>query len=190
MGDFLVIAAIVIFVIAMLGLIVCAVGLHALGHEVWTAVTGSDGLSEATIRAPDVIVLDLGLPDMDGMDVCEREDQAELDVGALHLDLVHCEATLDGRFLDLTPRSSNSWLPRAARREGLHQADDPGRRVGFGVRGADAVPQGVRVPDQAQARRRGRPYPRQRPVGRLPADAARPLILADGDRGRLGYVFI
>jgi two-component system KDP operon response regulator KdpE len=140
---------------------VCSVGLRAFGHEVVTAGTGHDGFNEAAIRAPDVIVLDLGLPDMDGMDVCKRirtwsdvpivvlsadgsedrkvdaldegaddymtkpfgmrelnarlgvalrhrtavgEDQTELDVGALHLDLVHCEATLDGRVLDLTAK--------------------------------------------------------------------------------------
>jgi len=139
---------------------VCRVGLEALGHEVWASGTGHDGLAEAAIRAPDVIVLDLGLPDMDGMDVCKRvrtwsevpivvlsadgsedrkvdaldggaddymtkpfgmrelnarlrvalrhhtvaADQAELDVGPLHLDLVHCEAALDGRVLDLTAK--------------------------------------------------------------------------------------
>jgi two-component system, OmpR family, KDP operon response regulator KdpE len=152
---------------------VCRVGLHALGHEVWTAGTGHDGLAEAAIRAPEVIVLDLGLPDMDGMGVCQRirtwsdvpivvlsadgsedrkvdaldggaddymtkpfgmrelnarlkvalrhhtvagEDQAELDVGTLHLDLVHCEAALDGRVLDLTAREFDflAYLARHA----------------------------------------------------------------------------
>jgi len=140
---------------------VCRVGLHAFGHEVVAAGTGRDGLDEAAVRAPDVIVLDLGLPDMDGMEVCQRirtwsdvpivvlsadgsedrkvdaldggaddymtkpfgmrelnarlgvalrhrtaagEDQTELDVGTLHLDLVHCEATFDGRVLDLTAK--------------------------------------------------------------------------------------
>jgi two-component system, OmpR family, KDP operon response regulator KdpE len=51
---------------------VCRVGLTALGHEVRTAEDGNDGLAEAAIWAPEVIVLDLGLPDMDGMDVCKR----------------------------------------------------------------------------------------------------------------------
>jgi two-component system, OmpR family, KDP operon response regulator KdpE len=140
---------------------VCDVALRAFGHEVWTAATGNDGLAEAAIRGPDVIVLDLGLPDQDGIEVCKRirtwsdvpivvlsadgsedrkvsalddgaddymtkpfgmrelnarlrvalrhhkapaEDQAELDVGTLHLDLVHCEATLYGRPLDLTAK--------------------------------------------------------------------------------------
>jgi two-component system, OmpR family, KDP operon response regulator KdpE len=142
---------------------VCRVGLQALGHDVHTAQTGTEGLSAAAIDAPEVIVLDLGLPDMDGLDVCKRvrtwsdvpivvlsangsEDrkvealdggaddymtkpfgmrelnarlrvalrhhavagseprQAELNVGKLVLDLVHYEATFDGRTLDLTPR--------------------------------------------------------------------------------------
>jgi two-component system, OmpR family, KDP operon response regulator KdpE len=142
---------------------VCKVGLEALGHDVRTAETGHDGLTKAAIRAPDVIVLDLGLPDLDGLEVCQRirtwstvpvivlsadgsEDRkvdaldrgaddymtkpfgmreldarlrvalrhhtvddhddhpTELDVGALHLDLVHHEGTLDGKTLDLAPK--------------------------------------------------------------------------------------
>ncbi len=143
---------------------VCRVGLEALGHLVRTTQTGHEGLTEAAIRAPDVIVLDLGLPDLDGLEVCKRirtwsdvpivvlsadgsedrkvdaldngaddymtkpfgmrelhariqvalrhywsgngdgEGPAELDVGTLHLDLAHYEATLNGRPLDLAPK--------------------------------------------------------------------------------------
>src|SRR5215475_11649181 len=50
----------------------CTLGLEALGHQVWNAGTASIGLAEAAIRAPDVIVLDLGLPDLDGLEVCRR----------------------------------------------------------------------------------------------------------------------
>jgi two-component system, OmpR family, KDP operon response regulator KdpE len=53
-------------------LAVCRVGLQALGHIVHTAETGRDGLAETAVRRPEVIVLDLGLPDMDGVDVCRR----------------------------------------------------------------------------------------------------------------------
>jgi hypothetical protein len=42
---------------------VCRVGLAAFGHDVRTAETGTDGLRAAAVRPPDVIVLDLGLPD-------------------------------------------------------------------------------------------------------------------------------
>jgi two-component system KDP operon response regulator KdpE len=153
---------------------VCTVGLAALGHQVWTAQTGADGLDQAAIRAPDVIVLDLGLPDLDGLAVCKRirtwsdvpiivlsadgsEDRkvdaldqgaddymtkpfgmrelnarikvalrhraapadgqpSELDVGDLHLDLVHYEASLRDRSLDLTPREFDflAYLARNA----------------------------------------------------------------------------
>jgi two-component system KDP operon response regulator KdpE len=144
-------------------LTVCRVGLEALGHDVRTAQTAGEGLSAVAIDAPDVIVLDLGLPDMDGLELCKRvrtwsnvpivvlsatssEDRkvealdggaddymtkpfgmrelnarlkvalrhtaiadaeplpTQLTVGKLVLDLVHYEATFDGKPLDLTAR--------------------------------------------------------------------------------------
>jgi two-component system KDP operon response regulator KdpE len=139
----------------------CTVGLEALGHEVHTVVNGSEGLSTVAVEPPDVMVLDLGLPDLDGVEVCRRirkwtdlpiiilsadgtedrkvealdngaddymtkpfgmreldarvratlrhrrnvdEQSTELDVGLLHIDLVHHEAIYDGGRLDLTPK--------------------------------------------------------------------------------------
>jgi two-component system KDP operon response regulator KdpE len=152
---------------------VCSVGLEALGHQVRTADTGNEGLAEAAVRAPDVIVLDLGLPDLDGLEVCKRirawssvpiivlsadgsedrkvdalDDGADdymtkpfgmreldarvrvalrhkqssdehfetLDVGSLHLDLVHRETTFDGKSVDLTPKEFDflAYLARNA----------------------------------------------------------------------------
>ena len=71
------------------------------GYELLEAETGRDGLAQAFSRAPDVILLDLGLPDMDGSDLLrqirdysgvpiiiltargqEREKIANLDAGA------------------------------------------------------------------------------------------------------------
>ncbi len=43
--------------------------LSAEGYEVVEAETGKQGLIEAATRKPDLIVLDLGLPDMDGVEV-------------------------------------------------------------------------------------------------------------------------
>src|SRR5262249_56243913 len=37
-----------------------------------TAQTGAEGLDQAAIGAPEVILLDLGLPDLDGLAVCKR----------------------------------------------------------------------------------------------------------------------
>ncbi len=51
---------------------VLRIGLSALGHSVLVASTGEQGISQAAIGAPDIIVLDLGLPDLDGMEVCRR----------------------------------------------------------------------------------------------------------------------
>jgi two-component system KDP operon response regulator KdpE len=46
--------------------------LAADGYEVEEAETGQLGLVEAASRRPDIILLDLGLPDMDGLDVLQR----------------------------------------------------------------------------------------------------------------------
>jgi two-component system, OmpR family, KDP operon response regulator KdpE len=48
------------------------VSLNLKGHEVVTAATGEQGISQAALVSPDVIVLDLGLPDIDGLKVCRR----------------------------------------------------------------------------------------------------------------------
>jgi two-component system KDP operon response regulator KdpE len=42
------------------------------GYEVFEAETAHQGLNEASAARPDVILLDLGLPDMDGLEVVER----------------------------------------------------------------------------------------------------------------------
>lgn len=46
--------------------------LQSRGYEVFEAESGTLGLSEASFRKPDVILLDLGLPDMDGIEVLKR----------------------------------------------------------------------------------------------------------------------
>jgi two-component system KDP operon response regulator KdpE len=46
--------------------------LEANGYRVLEAATGQEGITEAAQRKPDVVVLDLGLPDMDGVTVLKR----------------------------------------------------------------------------------------------------------------------
>jgi two-component system KDP operon response regulator KdpE len=46
--------------------------LRARGYEVLTAMTGRAALEAADRDAPDLIVLDLGLPDLDGVEVCSQ----------------------------------------------------------------------------------------------------------------------
>ncbi|MBE9546842.1 MAG: sigma-54-dependent Fis family transcriptional regulator [Proteobacteria bacterium] len=49
------------------------------GHEVHTALTGTDGLNKAVEVLPDVVILDIRLPDIDGFTVLEdlKEDGEE-----------------------------------------------------------------------------------------------------------------
>jgi CheY-like chemotaxis protein len=46
-----------------------AVALQASGHEVWAAHSGGQALDMARRERPDVIILDIGMPDMDGYQV-------------------------------------------------------------------------------------------------------------------------
>jgi two-component system KDP operon response regulator KdpE len=78
-----------------------AINLKARGYDVDVALTGREALAAASSQPPDVVVLDLGLPDLDGIEVLQglrgwtsvpvlvlsaREEQAEkvaaLDAGA------------------------------------------------------------------------------------------------------------
>ena len=78
-----------------------AINLKARGYDVEVATTGADALKAAAATPPDVVILDLGLPDLDGLDVLAglrgwtstpvlvlsaRQDQAQkvaaLDAGA------------------------------------------------------------------------------------------------------------
>jgi two-component system KDP operon response regulator KdpE len=47
-------------------------GLELNGFEVREAESGTEGLRLATVARPDLVILDLGLPDMDGGDLVER----------------------------------------------------------------------------------------------------------------------
>jgi two-component system KDP operon response regulator KdpE len=141
------------------------IGLTARGDEVLTAYTGAEAVNQVALAAPDLVILDLGLPDIDGIEVCRRirafsgvpivvlsaygderrkvealdsgaddfvtkpfgmaelearlrvalrhaaarhaegaEPSQELDVGRLHIDLVHHMAALDGKPVQLTAK--------------------------------------------------------------------------------------
>src|SRR5574337_1454953 len=42
------------------------------GYRLVETATGEEGLTEAARRQPDIVILDLGLPDIDGLDVIRR----------------------------------------------------------------------------------------------------------------------
>ncbi len=51
---------------------VVSAALQARGYRVATAVTGQAAIDVAATEAPAVVILDLGLPDVDGIEVCRR----------------------------------------------------------------------------------------------------------------------
>lgn len=50
-------------------------GLASKGHEVTVAATGEGGIAKVATESPEVVILDLGLPDIDGLEVCRRVRQ-------------------------------------------------------------------------------------------------------------------
>jgi DNA-binding response OmpR family regulator len=52
------------------------------GFDAVHAACGLDGLAQVALRRPDLVLLDLTLPDIDGLDVCRkvREDRPELPI--------------------------------------------------------------------------------------------------------------
>jgi two-component system, OmpR family, KDP operon response regulator KdpE len=46
--------------------------LEGYGYDIAEAASGQEGLSQTSIFHPDVVILDLGLPDIDGIEVIER----------------------------------------------------------------------------------------------------------------------
>jgi two-component system response regulator MprA len=55
------------------------------GYEVATAPDGGSGLESMALAPPDAVVLDLGLPDIDGLEVCKRMRAARDDTPVLML---------------------------------------------------------------------------------------------------------
>ncbi len=51
------------------------ISLDLQGYRLVESATGQDGLLQATTRAPEAILLDLGLPDMDGIDFTKQVRQ-------------------------------------------------------------------------------------------------------------------
>ena len=48
------------------------IGLTARGDEVLSAQSGTEAVNQVALATPDLVILDLGLPDVDGLEVCRR----------------------------------------------------------------------------------------------------------------------
>lgn len=63
------------------------------GHKVSQAEDGETGLGFAIVKKPDLIILDLNLPKMDGFEVCRRlkTDKATREIPVIMLTAAHPE---------------------------------------------------------------------------------------------------
>ena len=77
------------------------------GYDITTAANGERGVSQAAISAPDIVVLDLGLPDMDGLEVCRRIRQWS-DVPIIILSAVGAE----NRKIDALDGGANDYVTK------------------------------------------------------------------------------
>jgi len=59
------------------------------GYEVYTAITGTDGLNKFVEKNPDVIILDIRLPDIDGFTVLEDLKEEREDVKVIMITAHH-----------------------------------------------------------------------------------------------------
>jgi len=48
------------------------IGLTARGDDVLVARSGAEAINQVALAGPDLVILDLGLPDIDGLEVCRR----------------------------------------------------------------------------------------------------------------------
>jgi two-component system, OmpR family, KDP operon response regulator KdpE len=51
---------------------VLRIGLTARGDDVVVAHSGTEAINQVALASPDLVILDLGLPDIDGVEVCRR----------------------------------------------------------------------------------------------------------------------
>ena len=111
-----------------------AISLRVRGYEVDTATTGEDGLDRAARGHPDIVVLDLGLPRMDGLDVLKRM-RGWTDVPVIVLTARHQEpskvAALDAGADDYVtkPFGMDELLARLRAALRRHPSTDEGPRV-------------------------------------------------------------
>jgi len=111
--------------------------LRASGHTVITAMTGLDGLALAHLERPDLIVLDVQLPDIDGYQVLARL-RADRDLAARPVVAVTAYAMLGDRDAALVA-GFDGYLSKPIDPVSFGRAIDA--RLSASLRGHAAIPQ-------------------------------------------------
>ena len=112
--------------------------LRARGYEVFSATSGRAGIEAVDRDKPDLVVLDLGLPDVDGIDVCRTMRQGS-NVPIVVLSARGAEgdkvAALDAGADDYVTKPFGPEELLARIRAALRRADSPAATSGPIVRG-------------------------------------------------------
>lgn len=86
---------------------VVATGLRARSYEVSEAATADEGVGAVATEAPDLVVLDLGLPDGDGVEVCRRvREFSEVPIIVLSVE------TTDGRKIEALDAGADDFVTK------------------------------------------------------------------------------
>jgi signal transduction histidine kinase len=91
--------------------------LEAQGHEVVEAVDGAEALQQVATTAPDAVLLDIGMPGMDGFEVCRR---IKSDPSTAHIPvlLVTALSQRDQRLLGISA-GANDYITKPIDRSDL-----------------------------------------------------------------------
>ena len=130
------------------------------GWEVALADGGRDGLYKASSEVPDAIVLDVGMPDINGLDVCRtlrgQGDRTPILMLTARVEVPDRIAGLDAGADDYVIKPFDVDELHARLRALIRRNVDGGRRDGARVRGAGA---GFRCPRRPRQRPNRRPDP-------------------------------
>jgi two-component system KDP operon response regulator KdpE len=133
------------------------IGLGARGYDVVVAHSGEEGVTQVSLAGPDVVVLDLGLPDIDGIEVCRRVRQWSA-VPIIVLSAAGTEdrkvAALDAGADDYVTKpfgmaELEARLRAALRRSARSSADDTPTEITVGRVDVDLVHHMARLDGQA-----------------------------------------
>jgi two-component system, OmpR family, KDP operon response regulator KdpE len=113
------------------------INLRVRDYQVYTAVTGAEALEQASRHPPDLVILDLGLPDLDGVEVIEGLrgwTSAPIIVLSGRADAVDKVTALDAGADDYVtkPFGMEELLARmrAVSRRAIGDGDEPQFRIG------------------------------------------------------------
>ena len=80
------------------------------GYDVVTVPSGGEALEALALTPPDALILDLGLPDVDGLTVCRRMRSAGDDTPVL---MLTARDAVDDRSRGSTPGPTTTWSSRS-----------------------------------------------------------------------------